>query len=80
MCSLFYEHAQSVVFHTVSHPNYEWFEQCVTFNFFPTPRHEQAYNVFNVLTIFIIPLIIILVSYGVVLWTVTIKSLQQQCE
>jgi hypothetical protein len=71
---------QSVIFHTEENPNVKGQEHCVTFNAFPTARHEQAYNAFNVLSIFIIPLVIILVSYGLILWTVTIKSLQQQCE
>ena len=62
---------QSVIFHVERHPVYTWFEQCVTFNFFPTPAHELAYNLFNLITVYLLPLIIITASYSGILYTIS---------
>ena len=39
------------------------FEQCVTYGVFTEPWMMAAYSVFNVITNFVIPLIILVVSY-----------------
>ena len=62
---------QSVIFHVERHPVYTWFEQCVTFNFFPTPTHELAYNLFNVITVYLLPLVVITTSYTGILYTIS---------
>ena len=62
---------QSVIFHVERHPVFTWFEQCVTFNFFPTPAHELAYNLFNLITVYLLPLIIITASYSGILYTIS---------
>ncbi|KAK8381539.1 hypothetical protein O3P69_018552 [Scylla paramamosain] len=41
VCSL----PQAVIFHVETHPQHEWFRQCVTFNSFATPTHELLYNI-----------------------------------
>ncbi len=64
------------------HPEIAWFEQCVTFNFFPSPSHELAYNLFNVTVMYIAPLIVIIVSYSLILCEITRKSREgkQKCK
>ena len=49
------------------HPVFKWFTQCVTFNFFPTPLHEMAYNIFNFIMVYMLPLIVIVVTYTLIL-------------
>ena len=46
---------------------FKWFTQCVTFNFFPTPLHEMAYNIFNFIMVYMLPLIVIVVTYTLIL-------------
>lgn len=62
---------QSIIFHVERHPLFTWFEQCVTFNFFPTEQHELAYNLFNVITVYLLPLVIITTSYSLILYKVS---------
>ena len=65
---------QSVIFHVEYHPKFPWFTQCVTFNFFPTPAHELAYNLFNLITVYGLPLLVIIISYTLILWEMTKKT------
>ena len=65
---------QSVIFHVAQHPRYKWFTQCVTMGFFPTTAHELAYNLFNVLALYGVPLIVIVTCYAMILWEVTRKA------
>lgn len=69
---------QSVIFHVDRHPKYPWFTQCVTFHFFPTTAHELAYNLFNLATLYGLPLIIISVSYCSILYQITKKTRQSK--
>ncbi|XP_076103116.1 adipokinetic hormone/corazonin-related peptide receptor variant I-like isoform X3 [Mytilus galloprovincialis] len=71
---------QSVIFHVDRHPKYTWFTQCVTFNFFPTTAHELAYNLFNLTTLYGLPLIIISVSYCSILYQISKKTRQSKEE
>ncbi|XP_063432014.1 adipokinetic hormone/corazonin-related peptide receptor variant I-like isoform X3 [Mytilus trossulus] len=71
---------QSVIFHVDRHPTYTWFTQCVTFNFFPTTSHELAYNLFNLTTLYGLPLIIISVSYCSILYQISKKTRQSKEE
>lgn len=68
---LFKLNFQSIIFHVERHPLFTWFEQCVTFNFFPTEQHELAYNLFNVITVYLLPLVIITTSYSLILYKVS---------
>ena len=63
-----------MIFHVESHPAYPWFTQCVTFNFYPTPAHELAYNLFNMAALYAAPLIMIIIAYTLILWEITKKS------
>lgn len=65
---------QSFIFHTENHPSYPWFQQCVTFNFFPTKNHELAYSIFHLTALYVLPLIVIIVSYSLILCKITKKS------
>ncbi|KAI0232932.1 Gonadotropin-releasing hormone II receptor, partial [Lamellibrachia satsuma] len=65
---------QSVIFHVESHPRFKWYEQCVTFNFFPSPAHEMAYNLFNITAVYVVPLIVITVVYSLILCEITRKD------
>ncbi|KAL5004678.1 hypothetical protein ScPMuIL_018134 [Solemya velum] len=69
---------QSVIFHVEHHPVHTWFTQCVTFNFFPTPMHELAYNLFNIITVYGLPLTIISTSYIIILCEISKKTKQSK--
>ena len=69
---------QSVIFHVEYHPYFSWYAQGVTFNFFPTPGHELAYNLFNIIMIYGLPLVVIVVSYALILLEMTKKTKERQ--
>ncbi|XP_050401059.1 adipokinetic hormone/corazonin-related peptide receptor variant I [Patella vulgata] len=69
---------QSVIFHVERHPQFTWFTQCVTFNFFPSARHELAYNLFNVIAVYGLPLVIITATYSLILCEISKKSRQSK--
>ncbi|XP_048733128.1 adipokinetic hormone/corazonin-related peptide receptor variant I-like isoform X2 [Ostrea edulis] len=69
---------QSVIFHVETHPKHKTFTQCVTFNFFPSDNHELAYNLFNLITLYALPLLIITTSYSLILWEISKKT--KQCK
>ena len=73
LCFLFL-YFQSVIFHVERHPKYPQFSQCVTFHFFPSPAHELAYNLFNMIAVYGAPLLIIIVSYSLILIEISRKS------
>nr|KAG5708605.1 hypothetical protein BaRGS_033026 [Batillaria attramentaria] len=68
----------SVIFHVERHPQHRWFKQCVTFNFFPSNMHELAYNLFNVIALYGLPLIIITASYSLILCEISKKTRQSK--
>lgn len=59
LCSL----PQSLIFHVETHPIFNWYQQCVTFNSFPNPEWELAYNYFGFVFLYAIPLFTIVVCY-----------------
>ena len=65
---------QSIIFHVESHPNFPWFKQCVTFNFFPSPSHELAYNLFNLIAMYLAPLCVIVTTYSLVFYEIYKRS------
>ena len=65
---------QSVIFHVEEHPDFPWFHQCVTFNFFPSTSHEVAYNLFNMAAMYIAPLIVIIVTYLLIFYRIYLRS------
>ncbi|XP_046661780.1 adipokinetic hormone/corazonin-related peptide receptor variant I-like isoform X2 [Homalodisca vitripennis] len=58
---------QAWIFHVESHPNVTWYEQCVHFNFFPSPSHELAYFFFGMIMMYGLPLLVIIFSYASIL-------------
>ena len=61
---------QSVIFHVEKHPHYTWFEQCGTFNFFPSRTWEIAYNLVCTLIMCGLPLVCIIYAYAAILWKI----------
>ena len=57
---------QAVVFHVEKHPVFHWFEQCVTFDAFPAPSYELAYNLAGTVAMYIGPLTAIGFCYGAI--------------
>ena len=53
-----------IIFHVEIHPEYPWFQQCVTFHSFPSPAYELAYNVAGFVAMYALPLLTILFCYG----------------
>ncbi|KAK9687818.1 7 transmembrane receptor (rhodopsin family) [Popillia japonica] len=51
------------VFQVGTHPNVTWYQQCITYRTLPTHEIQVLYSVFGVITMYIIPLIIIIYSY-----------------
>ncbi|XP_068994293.1 adipokinetic hormone/corazonin-related peptide receptor variant I-like [Neodiprion pinetum] len=60
ICSL----PQMVVFHVDNHPVFTWYEQCITYNTFPSYTHELTYSLFGMITMYALPLIVIIFSYA----------------
>ncbi|KAL7634165.1 UNVERIFIED_CONTAM: hypothetical protein RMT77_015493 [Armadillidium vulgare] len=62
--SALFSFPQAIIFHVERHPYFTWFEQCVTFNSFPTKELELAYNIAGFLGMHLIPMIAIVFCYG----------------
>lgn len=56
------------------HPEYPYFEQCVTFGFFTSRSQEVAYNLFCVIVMYFIPLLVIVVAYTAIMCEISNKS------
>ncbi|KAG8326943.1 hypothetical protein J6590_029697 [Homalodisca vitripennis] len=65
--AVFTRNAVAWIFHVESHPNVTWYEQCVHFNFFPSPSHELAYFFFGMIMMYGLPLLVIIFSYASIL-------------
>ena len=73
------------VFHVAHHPIHTWYTQCVTFGSF---RHEgweeweagmeKAYTVFGMIMTYFLPLIVIIITYAVILYTIYKKSKESE--
>lgn len=61
---------QAVFFHLEYHPEVPEFAQCVTIGSFPSLLHEQAYVLFAILAMYIIPLVVIVTVSCLLLWRV----------
>ncbi|CAG7837944.1 unnamed protein product [Allacma fusca] len=66
ICSL----PQAVIFHVERHPRAQWFEQCVTFNFFTSTGTELAYSVFGFFFLYGFPLAMIISCYSCILYEI----------
>ena len=68
------EYFQSIAFHVEVHPNITHFTQCVTFGFYPTRYHELAHNLFRMTAIYIVPLLVIVISYSLIICEISRKT------
>ena len=55
---------QMVVFHVEVHPDFTWYEQCVTFHTFSSRTYEFLYFLMGMIFLYVLPLLVILVTYG----------------
>ncbi|XP_037024498.1 gonadotropin-releasing hormone receptor isoform X2 [Bradysia coprophila] len=55
---------QAIIFHLENHPQFIWYEQCVTFFFFKEDWHEIVYSLFGMIFMYTLPLIIITFCYA----------------
>ena len=69
---------QVYVFHVLHHPEHQWYTQCVTFGSFPSPSWEKAYTVFGMVMTYFMPLIVIVITYAVILFTIHKKSTDRE--
>ncbi|MPD00479.1 hypothetical protein E2C01_095952 [Portunus trituberculatus] len=65
---------QVIIFHVEKHPQFTFYVQCVTFNFFPSEHHEMVYNIFCLVMLYVAPLSIIIFFYGAIVVTIFQKS------
>lgn len=61
-------HLQLIVFNVQTHPKYQWFLQCVNFDYFEEKWQERAYNTISLVFIYFIPLLVILICYTCICW------------
>jgi hypothetical protein len=65
---------QIIIFHVEAHPQHKWYQQCVTFNAFPSELHEIAYAAFGMVMMYGLPLVVILFSYASILGEIFRRS------
>ena len=58
----------------MSHPVHTWYTQCVTFGSFPSEDWERIYIIFGMVMIYLLPLMVIVLTYSVILYTILDKS------
>ena len=57
----------------MNHPVHTWYTQCVTFGSLSEAWHN-AYIIFSMVMIYFLPLTVIVVTYSIILFTITRKS------
>ncbi|KAK0076177.1 hypothetical protein PV325_005788, partial [Microctonus aethiopoides] len=65
---------QIVVFHVETHPEFTWYQQCITYNVFPSDSHELTYSLFGMIMMYCFPLIVIIYTYSSILMEIYRKS------
>lgn len=55
---------QAFIFHVEIHPNFTWYEQCVTYNAFPNDTYQTFYNFLVMIFMYALPLVTIICSYA----------------
>ena len=55
---------QMIVFHVKAHPDYPWYEQCVMYGSFSSRLYEFLYFLMGMIFLYVLPLLVILVTYG----------------
>ncbi|XP_012272111.1 gonadotropin-releasing hormone II receptor isoform X2 [Orussus abietinus] len=79
-CSVVCSMPQMLVFHVETHPNFTWYEQCVTYNTFPSYTHELTYSLFGMVTMYAFPLIVIIYTYSSILAEIYRKSQESDAD
>ena len=69
---------QTVIFSVKVHPLYTSFKNCVSIGYFTTQQEEVLYNVFSIVVMYFAPLVVIIVTYSLILRTITKKSKEHQ--
>lgn len=64
------DNLQVFIFHVESHPKYGWYQQCVTFHFFPSRVHEIVYAAFGMVMMYAFPLCVFIITYGSILYEI----------
>ncbi|KAF5270240.1 hypothetical protein FQA39_LY08454 [Lamprigera yunnana] len=65
---------QMIIFHVEVHPNVTWYEQCITYNVFPSYAHELTYIIFGMLVMYAFPLTVFVYCYGAILMEIFRRS------
>ncbi|XP_032788472.1 gonadotropin-releasing hormone receptor isoform X1 [Daphnia magna] len=73
-CSVICSLPQVFVFRVKAHPEYPWYEQCVTFDSFPTRAHEISYAAFGMLMMYVLPLAVFVFTYSSILCEISRRS------
>ena len=63
-----------MIFRVLKGPFSEPFYQCVTYGFYTEEWQEQFYTVFSLLTMFVIPLFVLIATYVCIFLTIASKS------
>lgn len=64
------------VFHVERHPDYLWYEQCITFNSFSSRHLEVIYVFFGMFMMYGLPLLVIIFSYVSILGEIYRRSVE----
>ena len=70
---------QMIVFHVEHHPDFPWYAQCVTFGSFNTRLQEFLYFFMGMVFLYILPLLVIIVTYGGIIIHLHKKSSPLTC-
>ncbi|XP_057341367.1 adipokinetic hormone/corazonin-related peptide receptor variant I-like [Microplitis mediator] len=66
---------QMLVFHVQRHPDFPWYEQCITYHFlFSNVTQEVGYSVFSMIMMYCFPLVVIIYTYTSILIEIHSKT------
>ncbi|ODM93260.1 Gonadotropin-releasing hormone II receptor [Orchesella cincta] len=62
--SIIFSLPQALIFHVEVHPEFRWYQQCITFNSFPSQNAELAYNLISFFFLYVLPMLTIIYCYA----------------
>jgi len=70
---------QIYIYWVATHPNYTWYTQCIDFWFLLQPQDparvwQTTYIIFGMVMVYFIPLVVIVITYSVILFTISRKT------
>ncbi|ODM93261.1 Gonadotropin-releasing hormone II receptor [Orchesella cincta] len=65
--SIIFSLPQALIFHVEVHPEFRWYQQCITFNSFPSRNVELAYNLISFFFLYVLPMLTIIFCYARIL-------------